>query len=77
MFVLVGVILGVVVGLVYVTTFDLLCVIPAPEVYGGVCTHDEIFGWQPGTLAVPVWIAIGIVGGGLVGFVAARVTRRT
>lgn len=75
-FVLVGAILGVAVGLVYVTTFDLLCV-PAPEVYGGVCTHDEIFGWQPGSLAVPVWTAIGLEGGGLVGLVAARGTRRT
>ena len=69
--VLVGAIVGASVGLVYATTFDLLCVIPAPEVYGGVCTHDEILGWQPGSLAVPIWTLIGLVGGGLVGSVAA------
>ena len=75
-FVLIGAILGAAIGLVYLDHFDLVCV-PAPEVYGGGCWHDEIFGWQPGSLAVPVWIAIGIVGGAIVGVVAARVTRRT
>jgi hypothetical protein len=76
MFVLVGAILGAAVGLFYVTTFDLLYMCPGIP---GPCagTHDEIFGWQPGSLAVPVWTAIGLVGGGLAGFVAARGTRRT
>jgi uncharacterized membrane protein YuzA (DUF378 family) len=69
-FVVVGAILGATVGLAYVTRFDLLCV-HAPVVYGGVCMHDEIFGWQPGTLAVPIWMLIGLVGGGLVGWIAA------
>jgi hypothetical protein len=69
-FVLVGAILGAAVGLVYVIRYDVtyMCSgIPGP------CagTHDEIFGWQPSSLAVPIWILIGLVGGGLVGWVAA------
>jgi hypothetical protein len=35
------------------------------------CQHDEIFGWQPGSFAVPIWTLIGLVGGGVVGWVAA------
>jgi hypothetical protein len=71
-FVGVGAILGTAVGLIYAVTFDIesLCrfnVGPRPCV--GV--HDEIFGWQPGSLAVPIWTVIGLVGGGLVGWVAA------
>lgn len=71
---MVGAVLGAAVGLVYVFVFDPLCAIPAPAVYGGGpggCAHDEIFGWQPGSLAVPIWASIGVVGGGLVGWVAA------
>lgn len=68
--------LGAVVGLVYVLVYDPLCAC-ALELPGPCgCTHDEIFGWQPGSLAVPVWTGIGLVGGGLVGFIAARGTPR-
>jgi hypothetical protein len=72
-FVLVGAILGAAVGLVYVIRYDPLCASPA-WILGpapGGCEHDEIFGWQPGSLAVPIWTLIGLVGGGLVGWVAA------
>jgi hypothetical protein len=72
-FVLGGAIPGAAVGLVYVIVYDPLCVYPAgvlDPALGG-CTHDEIFGWQPGSLAVPIWTLIGLVGGGLVGWVAA------
>ena len=65
MFMLVGAILGVAFGLVYVLLFDPLC---GCEGVPKRCSCP---------LAVPVWTAIGIVGGGLVGFVADRVTRRT
>ena len=65
MLVLVGAILGVAFGLVYVLLFDPLC---GCEGIPNRCSCP---------LAVPVWTAIGIVGGGLVGLVAARVTRRT
>ncbi|MGH2641043.1 MAG: hypothetical protein ACRDGO_05020 [Actinomycetota bacterium] len=65
MFVLVGVILGVAFGLVYVVLFDPLC---GCENIPQQCSCP---------LAVPVWTAIGIVGGALVGFVAARATQRT
>jgi hypothetical protein len=70
-FVGVGAILGAAVGLFYVTTFDLLyaCALEIPGPCPGV--HDEIFGWQPGSLAVPIWMVIGLAGGGLVGWVAA------
>jgi hypothetical protein len=69
-FVGVGAILGAAVGLFYVTTFDVLYMCPGIP---GPCagTHDEIFGWQPGSLAVPIWTVIGLVGGGLVGWVTA------
>ena len=73
MFTLVVAILGAAVGLAYVIVYDPLCGSPqgildrAP----GGCAHDEIFGWQPGALAVPMWTLIGLVGGGLVGWVAA------
>jgi hypothetical protein len=70
-FVLVGAILGAAVGLVYVIRYDPLCISPAIESAGVSCQHDEIFGWQPGSLAVPIWTLIGLVGGGLVGWVAA------
>lgn len=71
-FVWAGAILGAAVGLFYVLELDVSCVIPAPEVYGGGgCAHDEIFGWHPGSLAVPIWTLIGLVGGGVVGWVAA------
>jgi hypothetical protein len=69
--VLVGTILGAAVGLVYVIRYDPLCISPAIESAGVSCQHDEIFGWQPGSLAVPIWTLIGLVGGGLVGWVAA------
>ena len=71
LFVLVGAILGGIVAVVYVLNFD---VAGACQTYGGgrcYISHDEIFGWQPGSLALPVWTAIGLVGGGLVGWVAA------
>jgi hypothetical protein len=78
MFVLVGAILGAAVGLVYVLVYDPLCMcaleLPGPC---GPCQHDEIIGWQPGSLAVPIWTAIGVVGGVLVGFAGARLTRRS
>jgi hypothetical protein len=70
-FVLVGAILGAAVGLVYVIRYDPLRISPAIESAGVSCQHDEIFGWQPGSLAVPIWTLIGLVGGGLVGWVAA------
>lgn len=72
-FVLVGASLGAAVGLVYVIVYDPLCASPTgilDPALGG-CAHDEIFGWQPGTLAVPIWTLIGLVGGGLVGWVVA------
>jgi ABC-type branched-subunit amino acid transport system permease subunit len=69
-FVGVAAILGAAVGLFYATTFDLLSMCPGvPGPCPGV--HDEIFGWQPGFLAVPIWTVIGLVGGALVGWVAA------
>jgi hypothetical protein len=70
-FVGVGAILGAAVGLFYVTTFDLsyACALELPGPCRGV--HDEILGWQPGALAVPIWMVIGLMGGGLVGWVAA------
>jgi hypothetical protein len=72
--VLVAALLGAVVGLVYVLVYDPLCLCPA--IFGTCgCTHDEIFGWQPGALAVPIWTAIGVVGGGIVGLAADRVAR--
>jgi hypothetical protein len=76
LFVTIGSILGAAVALFYATMFDVNHICPSIP---GPCagTHDEIFGWQPGLLAVPVWTAIGLVGGGLVGFIAARGTRRT
>ena len=64
-FVVVGAILGAALGLVYVLVFDPLC---GCEVLPAQCSCP---------LAVPVWASIGVVGGGLVGLVAARVTRRT
>lgn len=69
-FVGVEAILGAAVGLFYVTTFDVFYMCPGIP---GPCagTHDEIFGWQPGSLAVPIWTVIGLVGGGLVGWVTA------
>jgi hypothetical protein len=72
-FVLVGAILGAAVGLVYVIRYDPLCASPAGilDPAPGGCAHDEILGWQPGSLAVPIWTLIGRVGGGLVGWVAA------
>ena len=71
MFVLLGAILGAAVGLVYVIRYDPLCVSPAIESASDSCQHDEIFGWQPNSLAVPIWTLIGLVGGGIVGWVAA------
>lgn len=71
MFVLVVAILGAAVGLVYVIVYDPLCISPAIGSAGVSCQHDEIFGWQPSSLAVPIWTLIGLVGGGLVGWVAA------
>lgn len=68
---IVGSILGAAVGLVYVLRYDPLCVSPAIESASDFCQHDEIFGWQPGSLAVPIWTLIGLVGGGVVGWVAA------
>jgi hypothetical protein len=73
-FIIVAAALGAAAGLVYVLVYDPLCMCPAIVGPCG-CTHDEIFGWQPGSLAIPVWAAIGIVGGGILGFVADRVTR--
>jgi hypothetical protein len=65
-------VVGTAVGLVYVIRYDPLCVVPAIEsTAGGSCQHDEILGWQPGSLAVPIWTLIGLLGGGLVGWVAA------
>ena len=69
--VLAAAILGAAVGLVYVIRYDPLCISPSIGSAGGSCQHDEIFGWQPGSLAVPIWTLIGLVGGGLVGWVAA------
>jgi hypothetical protein len=51
--VVVGAFLGVAVGIVYVFRFDVLCASPAIESAVASCQHDEIFGWQPGSLAVP------------------------
>jgi hypothetical protein len=73
--VIVTALLGAVIGLVYVLVYDPLCMCPAIIGPCG-CTHDEIFGWQPGALAVPVWTAMGVVGGGIVGFAADRMTHR-
>ena len=70
-FVLVGAIVGTAVGLVYVIRYDPLCISPAIEPGGVSCQHDEIFGWQPGSLAFPSWTLIGLMGGGLAGWVAA------
>ena len=72
-FVGVAAILGVAVGLVYVIVYDSLCMYPVGilDPAPGGCAHDEIFGWQPGSLAIPTWTVIGLVGGGLVGWVAA------
>jgi hypothetical protein len=70
-FVVVGAIVGTVVGLVYATTFDILYVCRFNVGQGCVGIHDEVFGWQPGSLAVPIWTLIGLVGGGLVGWIAA------
>jgi len=64
-------ILGAAVGLVYVLRYDLLCMSPAIGSASDSCQHDEIFGWQPGSFAVPIWTLIGLVGGGVVGWVAA------
>jgi hypothetical protein len=64
-------VLGAAAGLVYVFRFDLLCVTPVIGSAGEACQHDEIFGWQPGSLAVPIWTLIGLVGGGLLGWVVA------
>jgi hypothetical protein len=69
MFVAVGAIVGAVAGLVYVLVYDPLCVCQAMEEGLCGCAHDEIFGWQPGSLAVPIWTLIGLVGGGVVGWV--------
>ena len=72
MFVLVVAILGAAVGLMYVIVFDPLCMYPIGERMATPrCAHDEIFGWQPGSLAVPIWTLIGLVGGGLAGRIAA------
>ena len=70
-FVLVGAILGAVVGLIYAIRYDPLCISPAVDPARVSCQHDEIFGWQPGSLAVPIWTMIGLAGGGLVSWVAA------
>jgi hypothetical protein len=69
-FVVVGAFLGAAVGIVYGSTFDVLSMCARVE---GRCVgqHDEIFGWQSGLLAVPIWTVIGLVGGGLVGWIAA------
>jgi uncharacterized membrane-anchored protein YhcB (DUF1043 family) len=75
-FVLVGAFVGVAVGLIYVIRYDPLCMCPGLVGPCG-CTHDEIFGWQPGVLAVPVWTAVGLVGGVILGFAAARFTRHS
>ena len=72
---LVGALIGVAVGLIYVIRYDPVCMCPGLVAPCG-CTHDEIFGWQPGALAVPVWTAIGLAGGLMVGFTAARLTRQ-
>jgi hypothetical protein len=71
MFVLVGMIVGAAVGSVYVIRYDPLCISPAIGSARVTCQHDEILGWQPGWLAIPIWTLIGLVGGGLVGWVAA------
>jgi hypothetical protein len=65
MFVLVGAILGVAFGLAYVLLFDPLC---GCEGIPERCSCR---------LAVPVWSAIGVVVGGLVGLLSARAMRRT
>jgi hypothetical protein len=70
-FVNVGAILGAAAGLVYVFRYDPLCASPGVGAAESFCQHDEILGWQPGSLAVPIWTLIGLVGGGLVGWVAA------
>ena len=67
--VLVAAFLGAVVGLVYVLVYDPLCACQGFDPC--VCQHDEILGWQPGSLAIPIWTLIGLVGGGLVGWVVA------
>jgi hypothetical protein len=72
-FVIIAAYLGAAAGLAYSMTYDLLCMCPGTLGPCG-CVHDEIFGWQPGALAYPVWTAIGLVGAGIVGFLAARVT---
>jgi hypothetical protein len=56
-------------------TYDLLCMCPGTIGPCG-CVHDEILGRQPGALANPVWTVIGLASGGILGFIAARVTRR-
>jgi hypothetical protein len=74
-FVSVGAFLGATVGLAYAMTYDLLCMCPGiPGACG--CSHDEIFGWQPGWLAHPVWAAIGAISGVIVGLIADRALRR-
>lgn len=64
-FVLLGASLGAAVRLVYVIRYDPLCASPTGilDPAPGGCAHDEIFGWQPGSLAVPIWIATGVAGG--------------
>lgn len=71
--ILAGAIVEAAAGLVYVIAYDPLCMYPAGilDPAPGGCAHDEILGWQPGSLAVPIWTLMGLVGGGLVGWVAA------
>jgi hypothetical protein len=74
-FVLVGAILGAVVGLAYSVTLDEVC-IGGGDVFA--CGYRSFFGWEIAPVAASaLWTAIGVVGGGLVGPLAARTTRRT
>jgi hypothetical protein len=64
-FALVGALLGAAVGLFYVLTFNVLC---ACETMDGRCSCNY-------ALAVPIWTAIGVVAGGVLGLAIHRVTR--
>jgi hypothetical protein len=72
----VGTIVGASIGLMYALIFDILCSCQADLAGRCSCSHDELFGWQPGSLAVPLWTVIGAIGGGIVGRTLGWITER-
>ena len=74
-FMLVGSILGGVVGLIYSVSLDEVC-IGGGDVFS--CGYRSFFGWEIVPLASwALWTGIGAAFGGIVGPIAARVSRRT